>query len=67
MMEIYIPPKRRFLQEPHGITTQKTAFFRAEKYLKCNADLSESTLLLGHFIVTSKLHAMEAKCNFRES
>jgi hypothetical protein len=23
----YIPPKRRFLQEPHGITSQKTAFF----------------------------------------
>jgi hypothetical protein len=22
-----VPPKRRFLQEPHGITTQKTPFF----------------------------------------
>jgi hypothetical protein len=22
-----VPPKRRFLQEPHGVTTQKTAFF----------------------------------------
>jgi hypothetical protein len=22
-----IPPKRRFLQEPHGVTTQKTPFF----------------------------------------
>jgi hypothetical protein len=28
MMEaIYIPPKRRFFQEPHGATPQKTAFF----------------------------------------
>jgi hypothetical protein len=24
-----VPPKRRFLQEPHGVTTQKTPFFRA--------------------------------------
>jgi hypothetical protein len=23
----YIPPKRRFLQEPNGITSQETAFF----------------------------------------
>jgi hypothetical protein len=23
----YIPPKRWFLQEPHGVTTQKTPFF----------------------------------------
>jgi hypothetical protein len=22
-----VPPKRRFLQEPHGVTTQKTSFF----------------------------------------
>jgi hypothetical protein len=28
MMEAtYVPPKRRFLQEPHDITCQKTAFF----------------------------------------
>jgi hypothetical protein len=24
----YIPPKFRFLQEPHGVTSQKTAFFK---------------------------------------
>jgi hypothetical protein len=24
----YVPPKRRFLQEPHDVTFQKTAFFR---------------------------------------
>jgi hypothetical protein len=23
-----VPPKRRFLQEPHGVTTQKTPFFK---------------------------------------
>jgi hypothetical protein len=23
-----VPPKRRFLQEPHGVTTQKTQFFK---------------------------------------
>jgi hypothetical protein len=23
----YVPPKRRLLQEPHGVTSQKTAFF----------------------------------------
>jgi hypothetical protein len=26
MMDVF-PPKRRFLQEPHGVTSQKTAFF----------------------------------------
>jgi hypothetical protein len=27
MMEGYVPPKRRLLQEPHGVTSQKTVFF----------------------------------------
>jgi hypothetical protein len=27
MKEAPVPPKRRFLQEPHGVTTQKTPFF----------------------------------------
>jgi hypothetical protein len=27
MMEGLVPPKRRFLQEPHGVTSQKTPFF----------------------------------------
>jgi hypothetical protein len=26
MMERYVPQKHRFLQEPHGITSQKTPF-----------------------------------------
>jgi hypothetical protein len=24
----YVPPKRQFLQEPHGLTSQKTPFFK---------------------------------------
>jgi hypothetical protein len=27
IMETIVPPKCQFLQEPHGITSQKTAFF----------------------------------------
>jgi hypothetical protein len=27
MKEAQVPPKRRFLQEPHGVTSQKTPFF----------------------------------------
>jgi hypothetical protein len=27
MSERYVPSKRRFLSEPHGVTSQKTAFF----------------------------------------
>jgi hypothetical protein len=27
MMEALSSPKRRFLQEPHGVTSQKTPFF----------------------------------------
>jgi hypothetical protein len=27
MMEVLVPPERRFLQEPHGVTFQKTPFF----------------------------------------
>jgi hypothetical protein len=27
MMEVIVPPKRRFLQEPYGVTFQNAAFF----------------------------------------
>jgi hypothetical protein len=27
MKEAWVPPKRRFLQEPHGVTSQKTPLF----------------------------------------
>jgi hypothetical protein len=29
MMELYVPPKSWFFQEPHGVTSQRTAFFTA--------------------------------------
>jgi hypothetical protein len=29
----FLPPKRRFLQEPHGVTTQKTPFFKYKDVL----------------------------------
>jgi hypothetical protein len=37
MMETKVPPKSRFLQKPHGVTSQKTAFFivTAVKEPKC--------------------------------
>jgi hypothetical protein len=28
MREALVPPKRQFLQEPHGVTSQKTPFFK---------------------------------------
>jgi hypothetical protein len=30
-----VPSKRRFLQEPHGVTSQKTAFFPSNHFLNC--------------------------------
>jgi hypothetical protein len=32
----YVPPKRLFLQQPHGVTSQKTALFSGEATLKLN-------------------------------
>jgi hypothetical protein len=32
-----VPSKRRFLQEPHGVTTQKTPFFTVkDSFQNCN-------------------------------
>jgi hypothetical protein len=28
MMEAYVPPKRRFLQEPRGVSSKKTTFLK---------------------------------------
>jgi hypothetical protein len=28
-LTLHVPPKRRFLQEPHGVTSQKTPFFNS--------------------------------------
>jgi hypothetical protein len=27
LVKTYVPPKRLFLQKPHGVTSQKAAFF----------------------------------------
>jgi hypothetical protein len=37
-----VPPKRRFLQEPHGVTTQKTPFFNNTPAVlhKCDTDIT---------------------------
>jgi hypothetical protein len=34
MMEALVPPKRRFLQEPHGVTSQKTSFLWKDGFLQ---------------------------------
>jgi hypothetical protein len=34
----YVSPKRRFLQESHGVTSQKTAFFTTIPVLKTDAE-----------------------------
>jgi hypothetical protein len=31
-----VPPKRRLLQEPHGVTSQKTAFFKSDYHYRKN-------------------------------
>jgi hypothetical protein len=32
----YVPPKRLFLQEPHGVTSQKTQFFLVDSVKSSN-------------------------------
>jgi hypothetical protein len=40
-----IPPKRRFLQEPHGVTSQKTPFFNVNSVWKETGFVIRVTLL----------------------
>jgi hypothetical protein len=40
---LQVPPKRRFLQEPHGVTSQKIPFF-ISRVLLSTSDLKESSL-----------------------
>jgi hypothetical protein len=45
MKEALIPPKRRFLQEPHSVTSQKMPFFI--NYISCSlqtCSMSESEI-----------------------
>jgi hypothetical protein len=47
----YVPPKRLFLQEPHSVTSQKTAFFIVITVKTSNLLLSAS--ILWHLISAS--------------
>jgi hypothetical protein len=40
MMEVIIPRRHWFLQEPHGVRSQKMAFFKPERVHCWNADVS---------------------------
>jgi hypothetical protein len=59
-MRLYVPPKRQFLQEPHGDTSQKTIFFivTAVKtsilYRRCD-DQKRTKTVQFPFICQSKL------------
>jgi hypothetical protein len=45
---ILVPPKRRFLQEPHGVTSQKTPFFIVTAVKTSNLTLIHLLLHLYH-------------------
>jgi hypothetical protein len=47
MKEAPVPPKRRFLQEPHGVTTQKTPFFIVTAVKTSNLTRCDLTELVG--------------------
>jgi hypothetical protein len=53
----YIPPKRRFLEEPHGVTSQKTVFF-----ILRNVGSSPSTRCLSY--EDCAMHFMEIVCTW---
>jgi hypothetical protein len=40
MKEVYVPPKRQFLEESHGVTSQKTPFFVTDTILRISFALS---------------------------
>jgi hypothetical protein len=42
----YVPPKRRFLREPHGVTYQKTGFFIVTAVKTANLTLCQSVLMV---------------------
>jgi hypothetical protein len=45
---LYVPPKRRFLQEPRGVTSQKTAFFVLSFFCRNNRSIIKSLSCLCH-------------------
>jgi hypothetical protein len=46
----HVPPKRRFLQEPHGVTTQKTPFFIVTAVKTSNLPYKEKLCLWYNYI-----------------
>jgi hypothetical protein len=53
MLRSQVPPKRRFLQEPHGVTTQKTPFFMVLEVV-----VSETALAYHATIVTNYIRSL---------
>jgi hypothetical protein len=53
----YIPPKSRFLEEPHGVTSQKTAFFKvtAVKTSNLNAEKKYYVLVTANLVPSSPI------------
>jgi hypothetical protein len=52
LVGIDIPPKRRFLHEPHGVASQKTVFFVESQLLNLQTTLRvEEWCLLGCYAV----------------
>jgi hypothetical protein len=55
----WVPPKRRFLQEPHGVISQQTSFFIAIKLIDCVKDVTWLSYALSQaysWMSTSSLH-----------
>jgi hypothetical protein len=57
----YVPPKRRFLQEPHGVTSQKTTFFIVTAVKTSN--LTWYTYLHTHVSISEHLHSIGHSSN----
>jgi hypothetical protein len=41
-----VPPKRRFLQEPHGVPSQKTPLFKGYVTLSCGTSINKYVLIM---------------------
>jgi hypothetical protein len=62
MKEAPVPPKRRFLQEPHGVTSQKTPFFivtamktsnLTQKYTKLQTQILQKIHISNTYMILS--------------
>jgi hypothetical protein len=52
-----VPPERRFLQEPHGVTSQKTPFFIVNAVKTSNLTLQRDVSLLHSIHTGSVAHS----------